>query len=139
MVTTGRITILRFLSEESEHPAPSSALMDQLQASKWEFEVHEFRLSPGLRSARIEQLLVALKTDLVVMVDESFGLHPDWFQSAIEQVDGGHSDIVVSSGTPRDFLGKSAARFVGQLTDCHAANASAIVVRRSALKERPAA
>jgi dolichol-phosphate mannosyltransferase len=114
-------------------------LVDQLQASKWELEVHDLRLSPGLRSARIEQLLVELKSDVLVLVDASFGHHPDWFRTAIEQVAGGHSDIVVSGGTPRDFLGKSAARFVGQLTGCHAANASAIVARRSALKDRPAA
>jgi dolichol-phosphate mannosyltransferase len=80
-----------------------------------------------------------LKSDVLVLVDASFGHHPDWFRTAIEQVAGGHSDIVVSGGTPRDFLGKSAARFVGQLTGCHAVNASAIVARRSALKDRPAA
>jgi dolichol-phosphate mannosyltransferase len=135
----GRITILRFLPEERDQVGLSSDLVDQLQASKWELEVHELRLSPGLRSARIEQLLVELKSDVLVLVDASFGHHPDWFRTAIEQVAGGHSDIVVSGGTPRDFLGKSAARFVGQLTGCHAANASAIVARRSALKDRPAA
>jgi dolichol-phosphate mannosyltransferase len=135
----GRITILRFLPEEHDQVGLSSDLVDQLQASKWELEVHDLRLSPGLRSARIEQLLVELKSDVLVLVDASFGHHPDWFRTAIEQVAGGHSDIVVSRGTPRDFLGKSAARFVGQLTGCHAANASAIVARRSALKDRPAA
>jgi dolichol-phosphate mannosyltransferase len=135
----GRITILRFLPEERDQVGLSSDLVDQLQASKWELEVHDLRLSPGLRSARIEQILVELKSDVLVLVDASFGHHPDWFRTAIEQVAGGHSDIVVSGGTPRDFLGKSAARFVGQLTGCHAVNASAIVARRSALKDRPAA
>ncbi|MCY2932859.1 MAG: GtrA family protein [Planctomycetota bacterium] len=135
--STGRVSLVCFSQMDVDPESPCQALVERLRALGWDVEFRVVSVKPSDRSFVIESFLPELQSEFLILVDSDFELHMDWFQSALSRILDRDADIVVSIGTPRDMIGKVAAKLVGRLTGCQSVNAAALVACRSAIADRP--
>jgi dolichol-phosphate mannosyltransferase len=145
----GRACVLSLHRTSVEHDEQSPfvvAILERLRDEGWEVELRNLTLEfeadatdpihPTYRSVLLERLIPRLNHDVLVVVDDFFEVEPDWFLSAIRTIHDEPVDLVVASRNSRDWFGKIAAIGVERLTGCQAVNASALVVRPSAISHR---
>jgi dolichol-phosphate mannosyltransferase len=148
----GRICLLslhRIPGESVQTEAYVRSIVDRFENEGWHVESRNLNLEfdssatapihPTYRSALIDQFIPKLDQDVLLIVDELFELDPDWFLNAVEILAKNDADLVVASRNSRDWFGKIAAIGLERLTGCQAVNASALVVRTQAIRDRHAA
>ncbi|MBI1324832.1 hypothetical protein GC170_16835 [bacterium] len=148
----GRMCILslhRIPGQESDSESYVRSLADTFDAQGWEIETRNLTLEfesdakspihPTYRSTLIEQFIPKLDHEVLLVVDDFFELAPNWFLNAVELLNSDQADLVVASRNSRDWFGKIAAIGLEKLTGCQAVNASALVVRPQAIRDRNAA
>lgn len=147
----GRICILflhRLPGQEDNSESYARSIADRFEALGWETESRNLTLEfesdatspvhPTLRSTLIEQFIPKLDHEVLIVIDDFFELAPDWFLSAVDIIASDQADLVVASRNSRDWFGKIAAIGLEKLTGCQAVNASALVVRPQAIRNRNA-
>ncbi len=148
----GRICILslhRLPGQAGSSEAYLRSLVDTFDTQGWDIETRNLTLEfasdakspihPTYRSTLIEQIIPKLDHDVLLVVDDFFELAPLWFLDAVEILASDQADLVVASRNSRDWFGKIAAIGLEKLTGCQAVNASALVVRPQAIRDREAA
>lgn len=148
----GRICILslhRLPGVEEGSQSYIRSIAETFDARGWEIETRNLTLEfesdpknpvhPTYRSTLIEQFIPKLDHEILLVVDDFFEVDPRWFLSAVEILTSDQADLVVASRNSRDWFGKIAAIGLEKLTGCQAVNASALVVRPQAIRDREAA
>lgn len=143
------LSLHRAPGEGNESESYVRSIVDKFEAGGWridtrnltlEFEGHSADpIPPTFRSTLIERIIPKLDHDVLLVVDDFFELDPDWFLNAVDLLAADRADLVVASRNSRDWFGKIAAIGVEKLTGCQAVNASALVVKPLAIRDRNAA